>query len=543
MKNISALGAFIFLSLFARAQTLQDTLARIDQLFSVYQSRSPGCQLAISRNGEVIYSEAWGMADLEHEVPLTKGSIIEAGSVSKQFTAAAILLLAGEGKLSLDDDIRKYLPEMPDYGSAIRIRHLLHHTSGLRDWGSIVAVAGWPRTTKTYSNDDILYILSHQKALNNKPGDEYIYSNSNYNLLALIVKRVSGMELAAFTRKYIFMPAGMTHTQWRDDFNRIVLNRAIAYDKRDTDYETDMPNEYAYGHGGLLTTAEDLLKWNEYCWNGKLGNPSLLPQQIAVDHLNNGLVNPYGAGLFIRHRRGWDYIWHDGATAGYRAYLLRYPQLKLSIAFLRNESDIDFGLIHKVEDLFVPDRDAETSQTSASSATYTVAASQLKSFAGWYRSQKNGAGVQLTLIGDTLCSAHYKLLPTGPRTFIAGDQQVVFSGKKFLLITSARDTTVYMPSKAAGIGENYLKRYVGKYYSAETESKSVLIIKDGKLILHLDPAKDMELKPTCYDGFSIADGGANLYFNRDTPGKITGYKISVGSAVNIARNISFEKIN
>jgi CubicO group peptidase (beta-lactamase class C family) len=542
MKRVFALSAFIFLSLLAHAQTLQDTLARIDKLFSIYKPQNPGCQLAICRNGAVIYSKAWGMADLEHQVPLTTGSVIEAGSVSKQFTAAAILLLAQQGKLSLDDDIRKYLPEMPDYGTVIRIRHLLHHTSGLRDWGSIVAITGWPRTTKTYSNDDVLYILSHQKTLNNKPGDEFIYSNSNFNLLALIVKRVTGMELAEFTRQYIFIPAGMMHTQWRDDFNRIVLNRAIAYAKRDTGYETYMPNEYAYGHGGLITTAEDLLKWNEYYWNGKLGNPSLLSQQIAVDHLNNGMVNPYGAGLFIRRRRGWDYIWHDGATAGYRAYLLRYPQLKLSIAYLRNESDIDFALIHKVEDLFVPDREKPAPQIVEPAATYKPSVSQLNTFTGWFRNQKNGAGIELTLVNDTLHSAHYKLLPTGRGVFSAGNQRVIFKGKDFILITAATDTTVYVSVKPPKKGEAYLKDYTGKYYSPETESKCAVMIKDGQLVLHLDPVTDIELKPTYYDGFSMADGSGDLYFIRDVRGKITGYKISVGSVVNIARNIEFDKI-
>jgi CubicO group peptidase (beta-lactamase class C family) len=487
--------------------------------------------------------QSMGMADMEHRVPLTTGSIIEAGSVSKQFTAAAILLLAQQGKLSLNDDIRKYLPEMPDYGYVVRIRHLLHHTSGLRDWGTIMAVAGWPRTTKTYSNDDVLYILSHQKALNNRPGDEYIYSNSNFNLMALIVKRISGMELAEFTQKYIFAPAGMTHTQWRDDFKRIVLNRAIAYNKLDSGYKTDMPNEYAYGHGGLITTAEDLLKWNEYYWNDKFGNPSLLPQQIAVDHLNNGIVNPYGAGLFIRHRRGWDYIWHDGATAGYRALLLRYPQLNLSIAYLSNFSDIDFDLLHKVGDLFIPDKSPQLQQAAKASKTYALPVSQLKTFTGWYRNQKNGYVVQLQLDGDTLKSPHFSLLPVGPDVFTAGGNRVVFRNKVFILITPAGDTTMYKVVRPAGKSDSYLKGYAGKYYSSETESRSAIIIKNGKAILHIDPVKNIELQPTCYDGFVSTNDNYDISFLRDTRGEITGYKISAGSVVNIARNISFSKIS
>ena len=171
------------------------------------------------------------MANLEYNVPLTKTSKIEAGSVSKQFTAAAILLLQQQGKLSLNDDVRKHVPEVQDYGMPITIRHLMDHTSGLKDWGSIAEITGWPRGTKTYSNDNALQIISQQKTLNNKPGDEYIYSNTNYTLLTIIVDRISGSDLPAFTKKYIFDPAGMKNTEWRDNYKKVVPNRAIAYSK------------------------------------------------------------------------------------------------------------------------------------------------------------------------------------------------------------------------------------------------------------------------------------------------------------------------
>ncbi|MEO5582275.1 MAG: serine hydrolase domain-containing protein, partial [Saprospiraceae bacterium] len=169
------------------SQSWQDTLMLIEKAFERYKPTNPGAQLAISRNGHIIFSNAWGMADLEHRVSLTMKSVLEAGSVSKQFTAAAMLLLEQQGKLSMSEDVRKYIPELRDYGTVITLRHMMQHTSGIKDWGSIAGIAGWPRTTKTYSNDDALLIISRQKTLNNKPGDEYIYSNSNYNLFAIIV--------------------------------------------------------------------------------------------------------------------------------------------------------------------------------------------------------------------------------------------------------------------------------------------------------------------------------------------------------------------
>lgn len=363
MKKLTLLIAFFAIFLFASSQTWQDTVLRIEKLFARYKPGIPGAQLAIARNGSVIFSKAWGMADLEHNVALTTESVTEAGSVSKQFTAAAVLLLEQQGKLSLDDNVRKYIPELPDYKDVITLRQMMQHKSGLKDWGAVAAIAGWPRSTKTYNNDDALYVISNQKTLNHKPGAEYLYSNSNYNLFAIIVQRVSGMSLADFTRKNIFEPAGMKHTQWRDNFKRVVPNRAIAYAKIGSAYQTNMPNEYVYGNGGLLTTAEDLLIWNNYYLNGKLGTPSLLEKQLSTSRLNSGIMHSYAAGLFVGTYRGWKYTTHDGATASYRANLVAYPELGLSIAWLSNSSEFDNDTLNvaaKIEELFIPQKTVES---------------------------------------------------------------------------------------------------------------------------------------------------------------------------------------
>ena len=190
MKHLFLLLAALTLFNSASAQTLGDTLAKIETLFNRYTPQTPGCQVAISRHGRVLFSKAWGLADLERGAPLTTASVVEAGSVSKQFTAAAILLLAQQGRLSLEDDVRKYVPELPDYGHPIRLRHLLRHTSGLKDWGAVAFLSGWNRGQKFYTNAEALDFLVHQKGLNNRPGAEFIYSNSNYNLAAVVVQRV-----------------------------------------------------------------------------------------------------------------------------------------------------------------------------------------------------------------------------------------------------------------------------------------------------------------------------------------------------------------
>ena len=207
--------------------------------------------------------KAYGMADLEHDVRNTPDTIFEAGSVSKQFTAMAVQLLASEGKLSLDDPVRKYIPELPDYGKPLTIRHMLSHTSGLRDWGSVESIAGWPRTTREYTHAHVLDIVSRQKSLNFDPGTKWSYSNTGFNLAAIIVSRVSGMSFAEFSKQRIFAPLGMTHTSWRDDHTRIVKGRAIAYSLDNGEYHIEMPFENVHGNGGLLTTVGDLLMWNE----------------------------------------------------------------------------------------------------------------------------------------------------------------------------------------------------------------------------------------------------------------------------------------
>jgi CubicO group peptidase (beta-lactamase class C family) len=334
--------ALLLLAAGAWAQTLTPppaAAARVAQIFSRFNTTStPGCAVGVSLNDQPVLTKAYGMADLEHDVPIRPDTIFEAGSVSKQFTAMAVLFLAEQGKLSLDDNVRKYIPELPDYGTPITIRHLLNHTSGLRDWGSLEAIAGWPRTTRAYTLDHVLEILSREKALNYTPGAEYSYTNSGYNLAAMIVARVSGQSLADFTRDRIFQPLGMTSTSWRDDFRRIVKNRAIAYQQSGSTIRQLMPFEDVYGNGGLLTTVGDLLKWNRNFTSAQIGGKDLVAQQQQQAKLNDGRTIAYAFGLFVQDYRGLHEISHSGTTAAYNAWLGRYPDQHLSVAVLCNSS-------------------------------------------------------------------------------------------------------------------------------------------------------------------------------------------------------------
>lgn len=532
----------LLLSAIGLGQTLQDTLARIDNAMRMYMPSNPGCQLSIQRNGQIIYSKAFGLADLERNVPMILTSKTEAGSVSKQFTAAAILLLEQQGKLSQKDDIRKYLPELKNYGAVITIEQLMHHTSGLRDWGAVAAVAGWERTTKAYTNEDVLEIVAAQNSLNNIPGAEFIYSNSNYNIMAIIVQRASGMSLAAFTKKYIFIPAGMMNTEWRDNRNRIVKNRAIAYQLTPSGYEILMPNEDAYGNGGLLTTTEDLLKWNDYYLSGKFGTPSLLAKQKEVLPFNNGKLNDYGAGLFIQQFRGHPYIQHSGATAGYRANLEYFPDKNLSIAFLSNTSQFDTAkvrLANVLRDIFIGE--VSSSANNATAPSEKVQLSILNRYTGWYKNERDGMAAQISVRNDELYIDNALLKSISDTKFITANARWIefMQPNSFANIIAERDTIRYTKVAAPAVTNLYLQKFVGNYFSSETNATITVFVKEGKLAIKLKPNAEYILLPTYQDGFTILGFGGNLYFQKKGKGQSYTMKISISRA----RNITYQSVN
>ncbi len=333
--------AVVLTFLFAASAAAQPSRLEkaVDHLFDRWTMSTPGCAVGVAVGGQPVLLKAYGMADLEHGVPNTPETIFESGSVAKQFTAMAVMLLVQDGRLSLDDQVRTHVPELPDYGVPLTIRHMLTHTSGLRDWGSIAGIAGAPRTTREYTHAHVLDIISRQKSLNFPPGTQWSYSNTGFNLAAIIVDRVSGMSFADFSKRRIFEPLAMTNTTWRDDHRRIVKGRAIAYSTAAVGYEIEMPFENVHGNGGLLTTVGDLLKWNENFVTPVVGDPALLAQMRTAGKYSDGRDLDYGLGLYIRPLDGVRNVYHSGSTAGYRAHLNRFPESHTSVAVLCNASD------------------------------------------------------------------------------------------------------------------------------------------------------------------------------------------------------------
>ncbi len=372
-----------------------DEAAAIDKIFERWdRTGSPGCAVGVARGGQVVHSKGYGMANLEYGIRIWPSTVFESGSVAKQFTAAAINLLAQDGKLSLDDPVRKYIPELPDFGTPILIRHLLNHTSGLRSQWPMLALAGRPPGMAVHTVAEILELVSHYKELNFKPGDEFLYNNTGFTLLGVVVQRVSGKSLNQFSQERLFGPLGMTRTQWREDFSAIVPNRATAYRPApDGGFRANMPFTNVVGNGGLLTTVGDLLTWNENLDRPRVGGQDARPTGCRRrGRLNDGFENEYAQGLIVTSYRGVREVSHGGSTAGYQTFLARFPDHGLSVAVLCNTSGTNPSrYAHDIADIVLAGKLKDLPVVKAVAAPPEVPAA----LAGVYREPETDAVLRL----------------------------------------------------------------------------------------------------------------------------------------------------
>jgi len=415
----------------------RDVTSLTKNVFARWDSTTgPGCAVGIDRAGQPRYTRAFGEADLEYDIPNKPSTIFEAGSISKQFTAAATVLLALDGKLNLEDDVRKYVPELPKYERPITIRHLLNHTSGLRDWGEIAGIAGWPRETRVHTHDHVLDILERQRALNYPPGDKYSYTNSGYNLLAIIVSRVSGQPFATFSRERLFKPLGLTSTQWRDDFRRVVKGRAQAYSRENGgQWELEMPFENVHGNGGLLTTVSDLLTWTAMLEHPTPQWKPMVDSMHVHGRLTNGDTIDYALGLFISDYRGVHRVEHSGATAGYRAELLRFPGKGLAVAVLCNAASANPVLYaSQLVDSLLPGLGpvAARPQRPQADTAIAVPTSALAAYVGTYYSPDVETTLEVSVTNGALTlfrrpADRFALRPTSIDSFTGFEDRVWFT--------------------------------------------------------------------------------------------------------------------
>jgi CubicO group peptidase (beta-lactamase class C family) len=532
----------------ARAQTAAtDSAAAVDRVFANWNTRqTPGCAVGVARNGQPILQRAYGMANLEYDVPNTPATIFEAGSVSKQFTAAAVALLAQQGKLSLDDDVSKYIPELPDYGTPITIRHMLTHTSGLRDWGTVALATGWPRGTRAHTHAHVLDIASRQKSLNYTPGAEYLYSNTGYNLAAVIVARVSGVSFAEFTRKSLFEPLGMTSTQWRDDYTRLVKNRATAYARGGQgDWRLEMPFENVHGNGGLLTTVGDLLKWNENFVSPRVGGVNFVRGLQQKGRLNNGRDISYALGLVVDDYRGVPEVSHTGATAGYRAFLARYPSQHLSVAVLCNAANANPSIGQRIADIFLAGQTQVAARQTGETGV-TLPPEQLAEKAGVYRNFVTNEALRLEVQEGKLRVINGpELTPTSRTVFLApngrvGTFEFGANGRPAILRLAAGggDTTSYMLTEAWTPTPSELRSYPGEYASDEAETSFDVVEENGKLFLRGRYDRRIALVPAYRDAFTTPDGPGIVIFRRDARGRVTTMSFGMGRV----RDLQFRRV-
>jgi CubicO group peptidase (beta-lactamase class C family) len=541
-----------FVTGYTHAQTVPDsTLKRIDSLFKKWDNNySPGCAVGVISNDSLIFSKGYGMANLEYGIPNTPATIFHVASVSKQFTAFSIVLLARQGKLQLDDDIRKYLPWFPDLKEKITIRQLLNHTSGIRDQWQLLAISG-TRLDDVITQDHIVRLLSRQRALNSKPGERYNYCNSGYTMLAEIVKSVTKQTLRQFTDSAIFKPLGMTNTHFHDDYTEIVKNRSYSYFRRDSAQFGNSVLSYSnMGATSLFTSVNDLSKWIMNFYTHKVGDQQDIDLLTQKGKLNNGKEIDYALGISIGNYRGWKLFTHGGADAGYRTWMGVFPDLKKGFVVFSNLGDFNAGgKAMDVAGLFIQDTtkgrpDARNDGKADSAKTILRDTVTIKKFTGEYITDQ-GMLIEFALNNNKLYARAYgqsEVLKQEKDTFaIVANPMVRFS----FHIRQPGDTTVsavFSPSATevmkkispVSLSAKQLETYTGTYYCPELDCKYGIALKDQKLVLTNSKYQDVPLTLAGPDHL-LNDNWwmGNLVVIRDNKNQITGFEVNSGRVLHL----------
>ncbi|MGB0029799.1 MAG: serine hydrolase domain-containing protein, partial [Candidatus Sulfotelmatobacter sp.] len=545
MRRVALTMLGLCLLVAADSSAQEELTDKVDRVFAEWNTTSsPGCALAVVKDDHVVYEHGYGMANLELGIAITPQSVFDIGSVSKQITAMAILLLAQEHRLSLDDDIRKYLPEMPDYGSTITIRHMLHHTSGLRNYDDLFDLQGIPEADLTTDRDAMELIL-RQKGVNFRAGEEFLYSDTNYFLMSQIVKRVTGQTLRQFAQNRIFGPLQMTSTHFHDDHTMIVPRRATGYaPHKGGGFEIDMSNFEQLGDGSVMTTVEDLFKWDQNFDHPLVGGADAIRQLTTPGTLNNGQTIPYAMGIFLDHYRGLNWIHHSGEWVGYRAALSRFPDQHFSTLVLCNcvGSMSPMTMAQRVADVYLAEEFARAENGPSPKTSPNVPLTELKQYVGTYWSQKNGAFRKFVLRDDKLIMVApgmtYDLLPLGGGQFEALEADIehkdryifhaVKNGSNFQLEAVEGGVPVSYEAVRPGLESSHLADYAGSYANDELRATWTLVVEKGKLVRQQWMTEDEEIEPAFPDGFigDISEGQFLMHFNRDSNGRVTSFDVA-----------------
>ncbi len=540
-----------------------ETAKKVDAFLSQWDKNDmPGCAVGVVKDGKLVYKRGFGMANLDHDIPNTPLTRFNLASASKPFTAASIALLAQQGKLSLDDDIRKFVPELPKYDETITIRHLLHHTSGIREFQALVFFGGLGNDD-AHSPKAILNMLARQKNINFKPGAKYQYSNSNYQLLGTIVERVSGKSLRAFAEENIFKPLGMKNTMFFDNRNEVVKNRAHGYmvgPDKSISARASLFDQV--GGGGVLTTVEDLSLWDQNFHEPKIGNKELISMMTTPGTLNSGEKIDYGFGLFHNEYRALPVIKHSGNMQGYRAQMVSFPEQKFTaIALCNNFAIAPPVIVENLADIYLEGQlkpKVPSPKRVAEPLTAAVALPEKEAlrYPGFYASKESGAVFRLNLEDGKLITSgllQYKapLVPIAENRF-----GMVADNNKFELIPvlsasgavseikltrNGGKPDVFVPVKPPLDSPQQLSEYAGTYYSDEFDADYKLTLEGKNLVLQISENLKPTLTAAYADVFTAAGGQVNLSFTRDDKGKIAGFVFDSAGGGREVKGITFKR--
>jgi CubicO group peptidase (beta-lactamase class C family) len=517
---------------------------KVDRIFAAYdKAGSPGCALGVIRNGNFIYRRGYGMGSLELGVPLSPESVFYMGSVSKEFTAASIVLAAEQGFLSIDDNVRKYIPELPDYGHPITLRQMLHHTSGLRDFLTLLDLSG-RHEADLHSKEEFIDLIARQKNLNNIPGDEYIYSNTNYFLLGEVVNRATKKSLNEFATDNIFKPLGMSHTRFYDDHTFVLPGRVAAYQPGSNgSFLVDWSTNYeAVGAGGLMSSVDNLLFWDRNFYENKLGKGTLLKELQTRGVLNNGKQIGYALGLELGTYRGLPLVEHGGALFGYRTEILRFPDQRFSVVCLCNFSTANGGAFaRKIADVYLEKNLQADTAATAPAPSGSASLPDPTPFAGKYLDRRTHSIYSFTVSNGSLMAWGAKLQRIGPNQFHDLGTGIVTFGRAdgSMHVTLDLDDQPFFSGNRVEelhLSDAALAEFSGSYRSVELDAIYRLSVKNGSLDVRSNWNPPIALNPVASDEFESDDLGT-LVFHRDANRRVSGFSVFAGNV----RDVGFEK--
>lgn len=551
------LSLFIVLQVFnSYSQTSQKQIQKIDSLFTSWNvSNHPGGSVLVSKDGKTIFSKSYGLANIEYNIPNTNNTLFNIGSISKQFTAMGIVLLEEQNKLSFDDNIRKYIPELPNFSEIITIRHLLHHTSGLRDLHGLLGLAGW-RSGDLETNDDVYKIIKNQKELNFKPNEEFLYSNTGYILLAKIIENISQLKFDQWMKQNIFQPLGMKNTYVETSLDNIVRNNATSYYLR-KEFKRALEYWGYYGSGNMHSTIEDVNIWLQNFSTPLKGWESAFNKLLTTTPLNNSFETNYGFGVRIEDYFGNKLIQHGGSVGGFRAIARTFPEEQLNIVILTNYSRS--GIVskaNKISGIFLDkSKDTLTKRaikvTQAPSKFIKLSNKKLKSFEGIYWSDSEKSGRKVYFKNDTLRYSssgknEWPLVPIDKYKFIlihpAVKPIIKFDSKTHKMTTKIENNlpgVFTFIQKSLDKKTNDLNMLVGNYYSQELKAIYSISI-DDKSNIYLEHARHGTIKlEQLYNNIFSGDWPiGTVEIKRNEKGKVMGLRMSNGRT----RNVWFNKI-